>query len=66
MNAFLNAEIFFCIHAATAAHHVSIVKHGGGSVMIWGCFVGSRVGDVYSLKGSLNEHNYHHILQFPL
>ena len=41
----------------------STVKHGGGSVMVWGCFAGSRVGDLYRVRGTLNQNGYHSILQ---
>ena len=39
------------------------VKHGGGSVMIWGSFAGSRVGDLHRMTGTLNQKIYHSILQ---
>ena len=38
-------------------------KHGGGSVMVWGSFAGSRVGDLYRVSGTLNQNGYHSILQ---
>ena len=38
------------------------VKHGGGNVMVWSCFGGGKVGDVYRLKGILKE-GHHSILQ---
>uniref|UniRef100_A0A672IYI2 Transposase Tc1-like domain-containing protein n=1 Tax=Salarias fasciatus TaxID=181472 RepID=A0A672IYI2_SALFA len=41
----------------------STVKHGGGSVMIWGCFAGSRVGDLFRVRGTLNQNSYHSMLQ---
>jgi hypothetical protein len=28
------------------------VKHGGGNVMVWVCFGGGKVGDLYRVKGS--------------
>ena len=39
------------------------VKHGGGSVMIWGSFAGSRVGDLHRVTGTLNQKGYQSILQ---
>ena len=39
------------------------VKHGGGSVMVWGSFAGSRVGDLHRVSGTLNQNCYHSILQ---
>ncbi|KAL7849234.1 hypothetical protein SRHO_G00208570 [Serrasalmus rhombeus] len=39
------------------------VKHGGGNVMVWGCFGAGKVGDLYRVKGILNKEGYHSILQ---
>ena len=37
------------------------VKHGGGNVMVWGCFGAGKVGDLYKVKGILNKEGYHSI-----
>ncbi|CAJ0966938.1 unnamed protein product [Ranitomeya imitator] len=42
---------------------VPTVKHGGGGVMVWGCFAGDTVGDLFKIEGILNQHGYHSILQ---
>ncbi|KAL6467397.1 hypothetical protein MHYP_G00252010 [Metynnis hypsauchen] len=42
---------------------VPTVKHGGGAVMVWGCFAGDIVGDLFKIEGTLNQHGYHSILQ---
>ena len=39
------------------------VKHGGGGVMVWGCFAGDTVSDLFRIQGTLNQHGYHSILQ---
>jgi hypothetical protein len=39
------------------------VKDGGGNVMVWGCFGGGKVGDLYRVKGILKKKCYHPILQ---
>jgi transposase len=39
------------------------VKHGGGSIMMWGCFLGDRVGDLYRVDGIMKKEEYHSILQ---
>jgi transposase len=39
------------------------VKHGGGSVMMWGCFLGDRVGDLHRVDGIMKKEDYHSILQ---
>jgi len=38
------------------------VKHGGGSLMFWGCFGGGKVGNLYKVKGIMDQHQYHSIL----
>ena len=43
---------------------VPTVKHGGGGVMVWGCFAGDTVGDLFKIEGTLNQHGYHSILQW--
>lgn len=38
------------------------VKHGGGSVMVWGCFGNNQVGDLVQVKGIMKKEQYHQIL----
>ena len=42
---------------------VPTVKHGGGGVILLGCFTGDAVGDLFKIQGSLNQHCYRSILQ---
>ena len=39
------------------------VMHGGRGVMVWGCFAGDTVSDLFRIQGTLNQHGYHSILQ---
>lgn len=39
------------------------VKHGGGSVMVWGCFSHAGVGQLLQVEGILKKEQYHSILQ---
>jgi hypothetical protein len=42
---------------------IPTVKHGGGGVMVWGCFAGDTLCDVFKIQGTRNQHGYHSILQ---
>ena len=42
------------------------VKHGGGSVMVWGCFGAGKVGNLYRVEEILNQHGYHNILRHAI
>jgi hypothetical protein len=39
------------------------VKHGGGSVMVWGCFGGNSVGDLIKIDGIMKKEQYLEILK---
>lgn len=39
------------------------VKHGGGSLMVWGCFSHAGVGQLIKIEGILKKEQYHSILQ---
>lgn len=41
-----------------------LVKHGGENLLIWGCFAGSSVEDIYRVPGILNQHRYNSTLMF--
>ena len=46
---------------------VLTVKHRVGGVMVWGCFDGDTVGDLFTIEGTLKQHGYHSILQqYPI
>ena len=42
---------------------VLTVKHGGRGMMVWGCFAGDTVCDLFRIQGTLNQHGYHSIMQ---
>ena len=42
----------------------TIVKHGGGSVMVWECFAGEKVGDLVKIEGVMDQRQYYNILKF--
>ena len=42
---------------------IPTVKHGGGGVMVWGCFAGDAVGDLLKIQGTLHQDGSHSILQ---
>lgn len=39
------------------------VKHGGGSVMVWGSFSHAGVGKLVKIEGTMKKEQYHSILQ---
>ena len=42
------------------------VKFGGGKVMVWGCFAGSRVGELVRVKGTMDQMKYLETLSGPM
>ena len=42
---------------------VPTVKHGGGSLMIWGCMSGLGVGQVYRCEGTMRQDQYIRVLR---
>lgn len=42
---------------------VPTVKHGGGSVMFWGCFAASGTGCIESVQGTMKSQDYQDILE---
>lgn len=42
---------------------VPTVKHGGGSIMVWGCFSGHGIGNLVKIDGILKKEEYKTILE---
>ena len=41
---------------------VSTLKHGGGVIMVWGCFGNGQTGDLKNVEGILRKEGYHEVL----
>ncbi len=49
--------------AYTEKNTLPAVKHGGGSVMLWGCFASSGTGNLQRVKGKIDSIKYQEILE---
>ncbi|GBP14801.1 Transposable element Tc1 transposase, partial [Eumeta japonica] len=48
-------------------HHVKeTMKHGGGSIMVWGCFSWWNIGPLVRIQGIMKKEDYLNILQTNL
>ena len=52
--------MFGTLHVTT--NTISTVKHGGGSIMLWGCFAAGP-GRLVKVEGNMNAEKYRQILE---
>lgn len=45
------------------SHVKATIKHGGGSVMVWGCMSAAGVGNLHFIEGNMDQHQYLRILK---
>ena len=50
-------------HRSNERYHskriVLTTKHGGGNILVWGCFSGLRIGDLKTIDGKMDKKVYH-------
>jgi hypothetical protein len=49
-------------HVCRKPNTIPTVKHGGGSIMLWGCFSATGTGRVVRIKGKMKGEKYREIL----
>uniref|UniRef100_A0A8C5Q6P7 Transposase n=1 Tax=Leptobrachium leishanense TaxID=445787 RepID=A0A8C5Q6P7_9ANUR len=61
----LEKHATLCVEKKAHQHQnlIPTVKHGGGSIMVWGCFAASGPGLIVVIDGKMNSRVYQDILQ---
>ena len=56
-----------CLAKTNTVHHpkhtIPSVKHGGGNIMLWGCFFSAGTGQLVRIEGKMDAAKYTHILK---
>lgn len=62
----LNAKRYVWRKSNTAHHPnntIPKVKHGGGNIMLWGCFSAAGTGELVRIEGKMDGAKYRQILE---
>ena len=53
----------FSVEVSETQNLCPMAKHGGGSVLVWGCMSAAGVGNLASIDGNMDQHIYLDILK---
>uniref|UniRef100_A0A8R1E0H5 DDE_3 domain-containing protein n=1 Tax=Caenorhabditis japonica TaxID=281687 RepID=A0A8R1E0H5_CAEJA len=56
-------KLLDCTDSYAPQYHCRTVKHGGGSVMVWGCFSDTSMGPLKRIVGTMDRYVYEDILK---